>query len=46
MRTLNMTNYQNVNSISPQKWGQRYRDLAKEDGNFIATFFIKDLKLV
>ena len=30
MRTLNMTNYQNVNSISPQKWGNRYRDLAKE----------------
>ena len=30
MRTLNMSNYQNVNSISPQEWGQRYRDLAKE----------------
>ena len=25
-----MSNYQNVNSISPQVWGQRYRDLAKE----------------
>ena len=25
-----MTNYQNVNSISPQEWGKRYRDLAKE----------------
>ena len=25
-----MTNYQNVNSISPQVLGQRYRDLAKE----------------
>jgi dCMP deaminase len=30
MRDLNMSNYQNVNSISPQVWGQRYRDLAKE----------------
>ena len=25
-----MSNYQNVNSISPQTWGNRYRDLAKE----------------
>jgi len=25
-----MTNYQNVNSISPQIWGNRYRDLSKE----------------
>ena len=25
-----MSNYQNVNSISPQVWGKRYRDLAKE----------------
>jgi len=25
-----MSNYQNVNSISPQKWGNRYTKLAKE----------------
>ena len=30
MRTLNMTNYQNVNSTSNKTWGDRYCHLAKE----------------